>query len=62
MPQLALCLPVINDLTTIVPNLALSKHILIQNIISSKLQDDKALKHGDIAKIADCSNLAVRRI
>jgi hypothetical protein len=44
------------------PNLALSKHILIQNMISSKLQDDKALKDDDIAKIADCSDRAVRRI
>jgi transposase len=44
------------------PNLALSKHVLIQNMISSKLQDDEALKDDDIAKIADCSDRAVRRI
>jgi hypothetical protein len=44
------------------PNLALSKHILIQNMISSKLQDEQALKDDDIAKIADCSDRAVRRI
>ena len=62
MPQLALLLTTINDLTTIAPNLALSKHVLIQNMISSKLQDDKRLKDDDIAKIADCSNHAVRRI
>ena len=47
MPQLALQLTVINGL---------SKHVLIQDMISSKLQDDKALKDGDIAKIAECSN------
>lgn len=44
------------------PNLALSKHVLMQDMISSKLQDDKALKDNDIAKIAVCSNRAVRRI
>jgi hypothetical protein len=37
-------LTAINSLTTMVPNLVLSKHILIQSIISDKLQDDKALK------------------
>ena len=39
----------INGLTTMAPNLALSKHVLIQDMISSKLQDDKALKDDDIA-------------
>src|SRR6266516_7526619 len=31
-------------------------------MISSKLQDDKALKDDDIAKIAECSDRTVRRI
>jgi len=31
-------------------------------MIGSKLQDDKALKDDDIAKIAACSNCTVRRI
>jgi hypothetical protein len=44
------------------PNLALSKHVLIQDTISSKLQDDKALKDVDIAKTADCTDRAVRHI
>jgi hypothetical protein len=44
------------------PNLALSKHVLIQDVVSSKLQDDKALEDDDIAKIAECSDRAVRRI
>ena len=30
------------------------EHILIQNIISSKLQVNKALKDDGIAKTADC--------
>ena len=38
-----------NSLTTIASNLALSKHDLIQNMISSKLQDDKALKDDNTA-------------
>jgi uncharacterized metal-binding protein len=38
------------------PNLALSKHVLIQDVISSKLQVDKVLKDDDIAKIAECSD------
>jgi hypothetical protein len=54
MPQLALLLTAINGLTTMAPNLALSKHILIQDMINSKLQDDKALKDDDIAKISLC--------
>ena len=37
-----------NGLTTMAPNLALSKHVLIQDMISSKLKDDKALKDDDI--------------
>jgi hypothetical protein len=62
MPQLVFLLMAINSLTTMAPNIALSKHTLIQDMISSKLQDDKALKDDDIAKIADCSDRAVRRI
>ena len=62
MPQLAFLLTAINGLTTMAPNLALSKHVLIQNMISSKLQDDEALKDDDIAKIAECSDHTVRRI
>ena len=62
MRQLALLLTAINNLTTMSPNLALSKHVLIQNMINTKLQDDEALKDDDIAKIADCSVCAVRRI
>jgi transposase len=31
-------------------------------MINSKLQDDKALKDDDIAKIAECSDYMVRRI
>jgi transposase len=50
------------SLTTMAPNLALSTHDLIQNIISSKFQGDKALKDDDIAKIADCSDRTVRHI
>jgi hypothetical protein len=52
----------INGLTIMAPNLALSKHVLIQDMISSKLQDDKALKDDDIAKIAECSDRTMRRI
>jgi hypothetical protein len=55
-------LTAINGLPTLAPNLALSRHILVQNMISSTLQDDKVLKDDDIAKIADCSDRAVRRI
>jgi hypothetical protein len=43
-------------------NLALSKHVLIQDMISSKLQDDEALKEVDIAKAAECTDRTVRRI
>jgi hypothetical protein len=46
------CFVAFNVLTTMAPNLALSKHDLIQSMISSKLQDDKALKDDDIAKTA----------
>jgi hypothetical protein len=37
MPQLAFLPITINGWITMAPNLALSKHILIQNMISSKL-------------------------
>jgi hypothetical protein len=60
MLQLAF-LPAVNGLTTMAPNLALSKHVLIQNMISSKLYD-KALKDDDIAEIVECSDCTVRRI
>lgn len=62
MPQLALLLTAINGLATMAPNLALSQHVLIQDMISSKLQDDKALQDDNIAKAAKCSNRTVRRI
>ena len=42
--QLAILLTTINGLITMAPNLALSNHDLIQNMISSKLQVDKDLK------------------
>jgi hypothetical protein len=38
-------------------NLALSKHILIQDMINSKLQDDKALKDDDIHTLPDTNPL-----
>jgi hypothetical protein len=42
----------INGLTTVAPNLALSKHVLIQNMISSKLhmltESASALEHFQI--------------
>jgi hypothetical protein len=62
MPQLALLFTTINGLTTMALNLALFKYVLIQNMISSKLQDDEAFKNDDIAKVADCSDCVVRRI
>ena len=62
MPQVAPLLTTINGLTTMAPNLALSKHVLIQDMISSKLQGDKALKDVDIAKTAECTDRTVRRI
>jgi len=49
-------------LTAMAPNLALSTHDLIQNMISSKFQDDKALRDHDIAEIAHCSDRTVRLI
>ena len=61
MPQAALLLTTVNGLTTMAPNLALSKHVLIQDMISSKLQDDNALKDVDIAKTAECPDGTYRR-
>jgi hypothetical protein len=57
MAQLGLLLTAINGLATMVPNLALSKHILIQDMINSKLQDDKALKDDDIHTLPDTNPL-----
>ena len=54
--------PAHNPSTTMVPNLARSTHELIQDMISSKLQDDTTLRDDDIAKIAGCSTRTVRRI
>lgn len=44
------------------PNLALSKRVLVQNIIQSKLQGDKDPKDDEIAEIAGCTTRTVRRI
>ena len=48
--------------TTMAPNLALHKHIIIQSIISSKLQGDDDPEDDEIAEIAGCTDRAVRRI
>src|SRR5438034_351256 len=44
------------------PNLALSKHELIKDIIDSKLQGDKAPTDDETAKTASCSARSVRHI
>jgi hypothetical protein len=59
MPQLVFLPITINSWTTMAPNLALSKYILIQNIISSKSHDKQLLKDDNIAKTANCSDRTV---
>lgn len=44
------------------PNLALSQHVLIQDIIESKLNGEQAPTDEAAAELATCTSRAIRRI
>ena len=44
------------------PNLALSQHLAIRDMILSKSEGDKSLTNKEIARAANCSTRSVRRI
>ncbi|KAK4069801.1 transcriptional regulator family: Helix-turn-helix [Purpureocillium lilacinum] len=55
-------LPVRSAFALMAPNLALSQHLAIRDMILSKSEGDKSLTNKEIARAANCSTRSVRRI